>query len=381
MAIFSTIGGALARDQFPVTEACVYFDHAGVAPVSRRVADAVTAFAADARDFARLHYASWEARTEAVRAAAARLIGAAANEIAFVASTSDGLSCIATGLEWRAGDAVVAVDGEFPANVYPWWALRRMGVETRLAPTADGRLTVDAIAALVDGRTRVVSVSAVDFATGHRRPLAAIGEFCRRRGILFCVDAIQALGAVRIDVEREGIDALAADGHKWLCAPEGCGLLYVSRRWLDRLVPQRIGWKSVVDPSRYLPYHFELKADAQKFECGSTNFLAVHALGAALDLVLELGVDAIEQRVLAVTAGLRAALAAEGFRVVSPDGAGERAGITTVATAKAPEAVAQALRAAGVLASPRGGGVRLSPHFYCDDADIARCLAALIASR
>lgn len=381
MATFSATRGALARDQFPVTAACVYFDHAGVAPVSRRVADAVADFVADARDFARLHYAAWETRAESVRAASARLIGAAPDEVAFVASTSDGLSSIATAVDWRAGDSVVAVDGEFPANVYPWWALRRLGVETRLAPTVDGRLTVDAIAALVDDSTRVVSVSAVDFATGHRRPLAAIGELCRRRGVLFCVDAIQALGAVRVDVEREGIDALAADGHKWLCAPEGCGVLYVSRRWLDRLLPQRIGWKSVVDASRYLPYHFELKADAQKFECGSSNFLAIHALGAAIDLVCELGVDAVERRVLDVTTTLRTALAAQGFRVLSPDGAHERAGITTVATTEPPEAVVRALRARGVLASPRGGGVRLSPHYYCDDDDIARCVAALVALR
>jgi cysteine desulfurase/selenocysteine lyase len=369
----------LGRDQFPVTRACVYFDHAGVAPVSRRVADAVTAFIADARDHARLRYGTWENRAEAVRAAAARLIGAASDEVAFVASTSDGLSSIATAVDWRPGDSVVAVDHEFPANVYPWWALRRIGVETRLAPIVNGRLAVDAVARLIDETTRVVSVSAVDFATGHRRPLAAIGELCRRRGVLFCVDAIQALGAVRVDVERDGIDALAADGHKWLCAPEGCGLLYVSRRWLDRLVPQRVGWKSVVDASRYLPYHFELKADAQKFECGSSNFLAIHALGAAVDLMLELGVDVVEERVLTVTTALRAAVAARGFSLVSPDAVDERAGITTVATDEPPEVVVRRLRAAAVLASARGGGVRFSPHFYCDEDDIARCVDVLAA--
>lgn len=369
------------RYEFPVTDRCVYFDHAGVAPVSRRVADAVAAFIADARDFGRLHYVAWEARAEAVRASAARLVGAATEEVAFVASTSDGLSAIATAIDWRPGDSVVAVDGEFPANVYPWWALERVGVATRLAAPVEGRLTVDAIAALVDDTTRVVSVSAVDFVTGQRRPLAAIGELCRRRGILFCVDAIQALGALRIDVERDGIDALAADGHKWLCAPEGCGVLYVSRRWLERLVPQRIGWKSVVDASRYLPYHFELKADAQKFECGSLNFLAIHALGAALDLAFDVGVDAIETRVLAVTTLLRAALAERGLELVSPPDVAERSGITTVRVSEPPDAVVRRMRAEGVLASPRGGGVRLSPHFYCSEDDVARCLAVLSPPR
>ena len=369
-----TISG---REEFPVTAQCVYFDHAGVAPVSRRVADAVTEFIADARDFGRLHYPAWEGRAEAVRAAAARLLRASTDELAFVASTSDGLSTIATAVDWRAGDSVVAVDGEFPANVYPWWALERIGVETRLAEVVNGRMTVDAIARLIDRTTRVVSVSAVDFATGQRRPLAAIGELCRRHDVLFCVDGIQALGALRIDVERDGIDALAADGHKWLCAPEGCGVLYVSRRWLDRLVPQRIGWKSVVDPSRYLPYHFDLKSDAQKFECGSLNFLGIHALGAALDLAFDIGVDEIERRVLAITTELREALTARGIELVSPGALDERSGITTMRTTEAPDVTVRRLRQAGVLASPRGGGVRFSPHFYCNDDDVARCLAVV----
>ena len=366
------------RSEFPSTAACVYFDHAGVAPVSRRVAEAVALFIADARDAGRLHYAAWERRAEEVRALAARLLGARADEIAFVASTSDGLSSLATALEWRAGDSVVAVDGEFPANVYPWWGLARLGVETRLAKAPEGCLTVDAIAAALDGSTRVVSVSAVDFASGQRRPLAAIAELCRRHGALFCVDGIQALGALRIDVERDGIDALAADGHKWLCAPEGCGVLYVSRRWLDRLHPQRLGWKSVVDHGRYLPYHFEVKSDAQKFECGSLNFLGIHALGGALDLIFTVGVDAIERAVLERTKQLRAAASDRGLALFSPGAADQLSGITTVRTAEAPEHVVVRLRGAGVLASARGGGVRLSPHFYANTDDVERCFAALV---
>ena len=367
------------RQQFPVTDECVYFDHAGVAPVSRRVAAAVEAFVREARDYGRLHYKSWEQRAEQVRAAAATLLGAASDEIAFVSSTSDGLATIAAGLDWREGDAVVVPAGEFPANVYPWWDLGRLGVETRTVPVEGGRLTVDAVAAAMDARTRVLTVSAVDFASGQRRPLAALGALCRSRGVVFCVDGIQALGAVRVDVEELGIDCLAADGHKWLCAPEGCGVLYVSRRCHDRIAARRIGWKSVVNASQYLPYHFELKADAGKFECGSLNFLGIQALGAALDLLLEIGPLEVERAVLAVTEELRTALRAHGRTVLSPDGPDERAGITTVAVGGDPVAVVAALRAAGVLASPRGGGVRFSPHFYCDGDDVRRCCEALAA--
>lgn len=364
------------RPEFPVTARCTYFDHAGVAPISARVAAAIEHFAHEARDHARLHYGPWERRAEDVRAAAARLLGAAADEIAFVASTSDGLSTIAAGLDWRRGDSVVTVDGEFPANVYPWLGLERFGVGTRVAPLVDGRLAPDAIAALIDDTTRVVSVSAVDFGSGQRRPLGAIGEMCRRAGVLFCVDGIQAVGAVEVDVERDGIDCLAADGHKWLCAPEGCGVLYVSRRWTDRLWPQRLGWKSVVDPGRFLPYHFELKPDASRFEPGSLNFLAIYALGAAIDLLLEVGMPTVEEAVLGLTDHLREQLRRAGHAILSPGG-DERAGITTAQVRHAPQRVVDRLRAAGVLAAPRGGGVRFSPHFYCTDDDIARCLAAL----
>jgi selenocysteine lyase/cysteine desulfurase len=369
------------RDQFPSTGVCVHFNHAGVAPVSCRVADAVVAFIADARDFALLHYAAWERRAEEVRAAAARLIHADTDELAFVANTSDGLSILATGFPWAPGDSVVTAAGEFPANVYPWWSLAERGVEMRMAPLdAEGRLTVDAIAAVVDRSTRIVSVSAVDFARGQRRPLAAIGDFCRRRDILFCADAIPALGALAIDVERDAIDCLAADGHKWLCAPEGCGVFYLSRRWLDRVRPQRLGWKSVTNQALYLPYHFELKSEAAKFECGSFNFLGIAALGAAIDLVLEIGPTAMERRVLDVTAMLRAALQDAGHDILSPTNPEEWSGITTVRSAREPEIEVARLRAAGIVASPRGGGVRFSPHFYSDTGDVQRCVRALGAS-
>ncbi len=365
------------RNEFPSTTACVHFNHAGVAPVSRRVADAVATFIADARDSAMLHYATWERRGEEVRTAAAALVNARVDEIAFVGGTSDGLSILATGFPWTRGDSVVTAAGEFPSNVYPWWGLAELGVETRLAEIVNDRLTVDAIAAVVDRTTKVVTVSAVDFARGQRRPLAAIGEFCRRRGILFCVDAIQVVGALAVDVERDGIDCLAADGHKWMCAPEGCGMLFLSHRWLDRIRPQRLGWKSVTDQGRYLPYHFDLKPEAAKFECGSFNFLGIHALGAAIDLLAEIGPLALERRVLDVTETLRTALRDAGHVVLGSDARDEWSGITTIRTTEPPDAVVARLRRAGVVASPRGGGVRFSPHFYSDAGDVARCVATL----
>jgi len=365
------------RAEFPSTASCVHFNHAGVGPLSRRCAEAAASFLRDGRDHGTLRYAVWEQRGEEVRAAAARLIGAHGDEIAFCAGTSDGLSLLATGFPWSRGDSVVSAAGEFPANVYPWWGLAEHGVETRMAELIDDRLTVEAIAAVTDRTTRIVSVSAVDFSRGQRRPLAAIAEFCLARGILFCVDAIQALGALDLDVARDGIDCLAADGHKWLCGPEGFGIFYLSRRWLERVRPQRLGWKSVTDQGRYLPYHFELKAEAAKFECGSFNFLGIHALGAAIDLVLEIGPAAMERRVLEVTAIVRDALAERGLAVLGGYPRAEWSGITTAAVRGAPSEVVARLAAQAIVASPRGGGVRLSPHFYSNADDVARCAAAL----
>jgi selenocysteine lyase/cysteine desulfurase len=165
-----------------------------------------------------------------------------------------------------------------------------------------------------------------------------------------------------------------------MCAPEGCGILYVSRSWVERLTPRRLGWKSVVDHGTYLPYHFELKPDALRFECGSLNFLGIHALGAALDLLAEAGADFVEEQVLGLTRQLRDGLRARGYAVVSPELPGERSGILTVRCRREPEQVMAAMRTRGIVASARGGGIRFSPHFYCDDGDVARCLEAFEAA-
>src|SRR5512139_2239783 len=230
------------RAEFPITSHLTHFNHAGVSPVSRRVAAAVSAFITEATCIDAAAQRRWELRTEAVRAGFARLVGARPDEIAFVKNTSEGLSLIAAGLDWRAGDNVIAVDGEYPSNVYPWFGLRRWGVETRMVRPVQGRVRVEDVEALVDQRTRVVAVSFVDWSSGARTDLQAIGAFCRGRDVLFCVDGIQGVGAIPLDVEREQIDCLAVGGHKWLLAPEGCGCLFISHRVIDRVQSVLHGW-------------------------------------------------------------------------------------------------------------------------------------------
>lgn len=367
------------RSEFPSTQHVTHFNHAGVSPISRRVAAAVRAFTDEALVIDAAVQRRWEARNEEIRAAFARLIGAHSDEIAFVKNTSEGLSLIAAGLDWRAGDNVIAVDGEYPANVYPWWGLRRWGVETRMVTRRDVLVRPDDIAAVADARTRVVAVSFVDWSSGARNDLAAIGEWCRRHGVLFCVDGIQGVGAIRLDVERDGIDCLAVGGHKWLLAPEGCGCLYVSRRVVERLESVLLGWKSVSNAEAYLPYHLEPRPDAAKFEPGSPSTLSTVALGAALDLLLEIGPEAVEQRVLQVTSMLAEGLRQRQAAVLSPWGDQERSGIVVFAPRAGvdPSRLCEALQAAGIVVRPRGGGIRVAPHFYNDEEDLGRLFEVL----
>ena len=365
------------RQEFPITQRCTHFNHAGVSPVSRRVVDAVTAFINAASVVDSAAEEQWSARGELIRASFARLVGAQANEIAFVKNTSEGMSLVAAGLEWKAGDNVIAVDGEYPSNVYPWFGLRRWGVETRLVQPVKGRARLEDIVALADSRTRVVSVSFVDWNSGARTDLRPIGVWCRERDILFCVDGIQGVGALRLDVERECIDCLAVGGHKWLLAPEGCGGLFVSSRVVDRIHSVLLGWKSVTDADRYLPYHFNPRPDAAKFEPGSPSMLSTHALGAAIDLLLEVGPANVEQRVLELTARLAAGLRERGADIVSPWQTDARSGIVVFRLGNDPQQLCIGLNERGFVVRPRGGGIRVAPHFYNNEDDIDRFLTAL----
>ncbi|HVN85073.1 MAG TPA: aminotransferase class V-fold PLP-dependent enzyme [Candidatus Binatia bacterium] len=363
------------RQEFPSAQRMLHLNHAGVSPVSQRVVRAVRACVDDATMVAPATAQSMPMRTNDVRTWCADLIGAAAHEIAFITNTSEGLSLVASAITWRDGDNVVAIDGDYPANVYPWWGQRRFGVKTRMVTPRARRFGVDDVRAASDARTRVVAVSAVDWQTGFRCDLRALGAFCRARGILFCVDGIQAVGALRIDVERDLIDCLAFGGHKWLLAPPGCGALYVAQRVVEQLQPVILGWKSVTDAEAHLPYHFDLRRDAMRFEPGTTATLGIAGLGAAVRLLHEVGATAIESRILDLTAQLAEGLRRRGAEVISPWADSERSGILTVRLDRDPAAVVAALENQSVLCRVRTGGLRLAPHFYLADDDVARFFA------
>lgn len=367
------------RAQFAVSREFTFLNHAAVAAPPQPVVEAVAGFLGECAAQGSLDYARWLARLARVRRQAADLLGASAAEIAFVPNTSTGLATVAEGLDWRPGESVLVAVPDFPANVYPWQHLERRGVAVRfIERDAGGRIGPEAVAkALVPG-ARLLAISSVDYVSGFAADLPALGGFCREQGLLFCVDAIQSLGVLPLDVKACGIHLLAAGGHKWLLGPMGSGLLYVESSVADRFAPPLVGWKSVVDEENF-ELHFELKQDAGKFEPGTLNLPGIFGFGAALELLQSIGVADIRQRVLALNDRFAEGLRARGLQVVSPWGEAERSGILTFHPPADALRCFRFLAERKVLVSPRGGMIRLSPHFWNDERDLDAFFAALDA--
>ena len=366
--------------EFPVRRNLVYWNHAAVAPLPRRVADAITAHVENVRDRGAADWRAWYGAIDQARGKVARLIGARASEIAFLPSTSWSLNVVAQAFPWASGDNVVGDDMEFPANVYPWMLLEGRGVEYRLARNRDGRIGVDEIAAVVDARTRVVAVSWVAFHNGWVYPIEEIGAFCREKGILFVVDAIQGLGALPIDVEAAHVDVLAADAHKWLLGAESCAVFYVSENAGERVPPIGGGWWNVRHDSThaggFLEYRLDFHLSARRYEPGSIPTAQIRGLAASLDLIEEIGVETIAARIHDVVDALAHGLAQRGWKIATPEpfGSGIFAAVPPAGDAFQ---AAKALEARGVIVAPREGAIRFSPHAYNGFGEVERILEAV----
>lgn len=364
------------RKEFPVTEKYIYLDHSGVAPVSLRVKNAVDQFLSQAVEGGAFHYPEWMQRVMQVRRSCARLVNAAAEEIAFVKSTSHGLSIVAGGLDWKPGDSVLIYEREFPSNIYPWLSLERRGVTVKVIPSREGRILPEDIDRLIDSRTRLLAVSSVQFTNGFRIDLKKTGELCRKKNVLFCVDAIQSLGVIPMDVKEFNIDFLAADAHKWLLGPEGIGIFSCRKELAQGLNPPLIGWKSVRNDLAFERPDFALKDDALRFEEGSMNLMSIFGLGAAVELLQEAGIDRIRDRVFDLGDYIIKEAEARGWIILTPKERSSRGGNITFTGNFDPGPVRDALREAGIMVNVRGGGLRVSPHFYNTYAELERFFAA-----
>jgi selenocysteine lyase/cysteine desulfurase len=364
--------------EFPVRRQLVYLNHAAVAPLPRRVADAMIGHVENARDRGAADWRRAFGDVEKARAKAAAFIGSGADGVAFLPNTSWAINLTALAFPWTAGDNVVTSDLEFPSNFYPWQSLASRGVELRIARSRDGRITLDDVAAAADERTRVVAVSWVAFHNGWVFPLDELAAFCRERGILLVVDAIQGLGLLPLDVRRSGVHVLAADAHKWLYGPEGCAVFYVAEEARERVPAIVSGWWSMKTEGHYLEYRGEPYAGARRYEPGTLPIDHIRGLSAALDLLEEMGRDSILTRTLELVRALAAGLGARGWTIATPEPLAS--GILAAVPPKGdPREWAKALEGRGVIVAPREGAIRFSPYAGNDLDEIERALAVIDA--
>jgi selenocysteine lyase/cysteine desulfurase len=367
------------RDLFPVTQRFAYLNHASVGALPRPVTLAMNRFVEERSLRGSEALIEWDHDIERVRRAAARFLGAQPEEIIFTSSISHGLNIVAAGLDWRPGDNLICAETEFTANIYPWTNLRRRGVEVRFVPARDRRILVPELSALMDHRTRLVAISFVEFCTGYRVDLDALSALCRERGVYLCVDGIQGLGALQFQVDHTPADFVAAHAAKWMLGPIGAAFLYVRHDLLSQLEPVMAGWRGVVDRDDYFCYDSPLRDGGERFEPGSLNAVGLVGLEAAIELLLSVGLAEIEERILALTDTLIAGLEARGCILTTPlSTRRERSGIVCFRHPTVPSAVLmEMLKQENVIVSQRGDVIRVSPHFYNNEADLERLLATL----
>ena len=352
--------------EFPLTANIGYLNHAAVGPWPQRTADAVSRFARENAVCGAMHYARWVAVETALRHQLARLINAPSpDDIALLKNTSEALSVVAYGIDWQPGDNIVCARQEFPSNKIVWESLSCHGVDIRWVDLSGRDDPEAALLAAIDARTRLLTVSSVQYADGLRLDLARLGAQCRRRGILYNVDVIQSLGAAPLDVQKIGADFVMADGHKWLLAPEGLALFYCRAEVRPQLKLYQYGWHMTAEFDDFQAPHWHPAESARRFECGSPNMTGIHALHASVSLLLETGLEKIEALVKEKTGYLIAAFQEHpALQLHTPRHADRHLGIVTVSLKSGNNAALHHyLRQHDIITALRGG-VRFSPHFY-----------------
>jgi len=367
------------QNEFPLAEGLCYLNHAAVAPWPQRTHNATLDFAKENLTWGAAHYDRWLSTEKCLRKQLQQLINAPdADDIALVKNTSEGLSMIAYGLDWQAGDNLVITNQEFPSNRIVWESLQDKGVEVRYADVS-GDEPEQAIIDIADSNTRLVSISSVQYGTGLRLKLDTVGEHCRNKGILYCIDAIQSIGAVVFDAQAYYADFVVADGHKWMLGPEGLALFYSRKEIRDQLKVLEYGWHMIENAGHYDRDDWRIAKSAQRFECGSPNLMAVHALSASVSLLLEIGMEKVEETLNQKVEYLLAKLSERPeITILSAQAPERRAGIVTFIHADIPSAKLYShLKSSQVICAQRGGGVRFSPHFYTPLAALDRAMSLI----
>jgi selenocysteine lyase/cysteine desulfurase len=366
------------RWQFPLLEKVIWLNHAGHSPWSIACVRAMQDFIHSFCEGPMREYIEWEAVRNRTRELLAKMLNAEVDEIGFNFNTSLSLALLTRGIDWKPGDNIIVADKEFPAVVMPAKLLEQWGVEARVVETVNGLVDEDKLLGAMDGRTRMMIVSLVNFLTGQRLDIKKLSKACRDAGVFLVVDAIQAAGPTKIDVKDLGCQALCFGSPKWMFGPMGVGTVYVDRQALDELKVPQVGMYSVPDPWNFFDYDQELICACQRFECGCPSEIAHHGILPNLEMFLDLGQENIERYLLDLTGRLHDELTRRGVKVITPRKDTARAAIVTFDAASAgwpdAKALADTLKEAAIVISVRMGLVRVSPHFYNGWAEIEKLL-------
>lgn len=368
----------LWMNEFALDPELIYLNHAAIAPWPKRTCDAVQRFAQENYQRGASGYLHWLEVEQQLRQQAAQLLNAeSATEIALLKNTSEALSMVAYGVDWQAGDSVVSIADDFPSNRIVWESLANQDVRSKQV-----KITVDTadpeamLMAACDESTRLLAVSSVQYHNGLRLDLERLGAFCQQQNILFCIDTIQSLGVISLDVQRCQADFVMADGHKWLLASEGLAIFYCRTAQREQLQLKQFGWHMVEHRGDYDRTDWQPANSSQRFECGSPNMLGIYALSASLSLIEEVGLDFITTEIQERTDRLIELIDQAGFQLLSPRPTDKRAGIVSFLPADSdPQQLYTKLMQQGVICAKRGGGIRFSPHCHTTAEALQQAIA------
>jgi len=368
------------RSLFPALSRLTYLNSAAVSPIPTTAISAINEQLNDVAANGSMSFSNWVDTKDRARALVAEMLHVRSDQIAFTRNTSDGFSSIANGLTWTAGENIVSFAGEFPANFYPWRRIRdEFGVELRLAAESGGRVDLDELISMIDSNTRVVALSAIQYSSGFRSDLERVGRAARDVDALFCVDIIQAFGAIPFDLPAQYVDAACGASHKWLCAPEGCGIIYLSDRARERVRPTLVGWISVDEPWDFDDRDQSFKSTALAWESGTGCSALFYGMEQSLKLLHETGATTIERHLKQLSDRLCDGINSERYEIVSSRAGGESSAIVCIRDrgGRTPNELYNELEAKNIIVSPRGDRLRISPHFYNNETDIDTLIEAL----
>lgn len=363
------------RKRFPVTERFAYLNSAAAGPVSRQSAAAASGYYEKMSSDGDVHWNRWLADREAIRKKIAAFINAEPEEIAFTTNTSSGMNVIVDALENRG--EVISSELEFPVTTLPWMHRR---IPVHLLPATDGEVRIEDVRSAMTHNTGVIALSHVQFSNGFRIDPEVLGDIKGQHALV--INASQSAGAFEIDVKRTKIDALCATGHKWMLAGYGSGFVYLSRELLDQSLPRSIGWLSVDQPFEMRNDEFRPRHDAAaRVELGCPHFAGIFSLGASIDLINEIGIGNLQTRVLELNRLLTSGLEENGWKVLSPRQNESARSAETLVEVEKPGEVVRHLFRRGVVVTEKPQGIRVATHFFNNDDDIERLVAALIETR